>query len=182
MVKNITDRLNVVQSKLCVGFRTHIAASCDDYYSLAICNLIYGGGTESKLFQNVREKESMAYYIYSRVDKFKALMIVSCGIEQKNKDRVLNLIKQQLDDIRNKKISDDEFNSAVRYYIDSIKQVQDGQRTLSEFYLGQMLCGIDLSIDEIINKIKSVTVDSVAEAAKKIQLDTVYFLTSEGEG
>jgi len=52
-----------------------------------VYNSILGGGLHSKLFQNVREKAGLAYYAFSRLEKFKGLMVVSCGIEIKTKTR-----------------------------------------------------------------------------------------------
>lgn len=178
-VKTVTEAMNVMQGKLCLGFRTMTDLTSADYYALSICNMVFGGGTESKLFQNVREKESLAYYVYSRIDKFKGLMIVASGIEAKDKDRALELVLQQLEDIKQGSISDSEFESAVNSYIDAANQMNDGQRTLAEFFLGQMLYGAAVGLEEIIEKVKLVTREAIAEAAKKIQLDTVYFLMPE---
>ena len=176
-VKNINEKMNVLQGKLCMGFRTMTNALSDDYYDLTICNIIFGGGLESKLFKNVREKESLAYYAYSRLDKFKGLMIAAAGIDAENKYKTEKLILKQLEDIKNGDISDDEFNAAVNSYIDAVNKMQDGQRTLSEFYLGQMLFGMNDSLEDIKSKIKKVTKESVAKSAEKIKLDTVYFLS-----
>ena len=175
-MKNIIDRMNVLQSKICMGFRTMTKAGDEDYYSLAMANMILGGGTESKLFLKIRERESMAYYIHSRIDKFKGVMIISGGIEVQNKDKVIKLIMQELEEIKIGNISDDEFGAAINSYIDAVNQLQDGQRTLSDYYLGQYLCGVTYNVEKSIEKVKAVTKESVAKAAQKIQLDTVYTL------
>ena len=72
-IKNITEKMNVSQGKLCLGFRTNTSANEKEYYALMVYNGILGGGIHSKLFQNVREKASLAYYAFSRLDKFKGL-------------------------------------------------------------------------------------------------------------
>jgi len=80
-VRNIIERVSVNQGKLCLGFRTNTPPGSKDYYKLLVYNSILGGGLHSKLFQNVREKAGLAYYAFSRLEKFKGLMVVSCGIE-----------------------------------------------------------------------------------------------------
>jgi len=91
-VRNIIERVSVNQGKLCLGFRTNTPPGSKDYYKLLVYNSILGGGLHSKLFQNVREKAGLAYYAFSRLEKFKGLMVVSCGIEIKNKDKALEII------------------------------------------------------------------------------------------
>jgi predicted Zn-dependent peptidase len=86
--KYVTETMSVTQAKLCLGFRTNIAPDSNDFQALMVYNGILGGGIHSKLFQNVREKASLAYYSYSRLEKFKGLMVISSGIELKNKDKI----------------------------------------------------------------------------------------------
>ena len=64
-VKNITERMNVTQGKLCLGFRTNVSPDSEDYYKLMLYNSILGGGLHSKLFQN-EEKAGLVYYVFSR--------------------------------------------------------------------------------------------------------------------
>lgn len=61
-VKNVTDKMDVVQGKLCMGFSTDIKPTDSDYPALMVANSIFGGGAHSKLFNNVREKLSLCYY------------------------------------------------------------------------------------------------------------------------
>ena len=178
-IRTITEKMDVLQGKLCMGFRTMTGISSPDYYDLTICNMILGGGVKSKLFQNVREKESLAYYAYSRLDKFKGIMVISAGIEANNREKAEKLILEQIDSVKNGDISDSEFEAAVNSYIGAVNQMNDGQRTLADFFLGQSLCGVEDTLEDIKTKVKRVTRESVAKAAEKIKPDTFYFLAPE---
>lgn len=177
-VKEITEKMNVNQAKLSMGFRTGISPDEEDYYSLMVYNGILGGGMHSKLFQNVREKESLAYYIFSRLEKFKGLMVVSCGIDFNNKEKTVNIIKEQMDEIRRGNISDYEFNSTIKSIETGMKSLRDSQISMVDFYLSQTIAGTKDYIDAVIEKCNKVSKEDVIRIANKINLDTVYFLTA----
>lgn len=179
-VRETTEKLNVNQGKLSLGFRTNIGPSSPEYYNLIVYNGILGGGMHSKLFQNVREKASLAYYAFSRLEKFKGLMLVSCGIESENREKAIQIIREQIQDIREGKISEYEFESTIKTIETGIKSLKDSQLNIVDYYLSQTYTGIQDTFDSFIEKISKVTRENVVAAAKKVELDTVYFLTSVG--
>lgn len=180
-VKNISEKMSVNQGKLTLGFRTGIPSNHKDYYSLVVYNGILGGGIHSKLFQNVREKASLAYYAFSRIEKFKGLMVIGCGIEPKNREKTVEIILRQMDDIKKGKISDYEFEATMKTAETGIKALKDSQLQMVDFFLSQAIVGTDDDFDSITARIKGVTKREVTEVASKIKLDTVYFLEPEGK-
>ncbi|ABN52218.1 MAG TPA: insulinase family protein [Hungateiclostridium thermocellum] len=180
-VRNIIERVSVNQGKLCLGFRTNTPPGSKDYYKLLVYNSILGGGLHSKLFQNVREKAGLAYYAFSRLEKFKGLMVVSCGIEIKNKDKALEIIYKQLDEIKNGNISDYEYEASIKSIETGIKSLKDSQLQIVDFYLSQYIAETDDTPDDVIENVKKVTKKDVVDIAERIKLDTVYFLTSKEE-
>ncbi len=177
-VKNVTEKLNVNQGKLTMGFRTYTAPGSQEYYALMVYSMVLGGGMHSKLFQNVREKASLAYYAFSRLEKFKGLMVISSGIESENKDKAIEIINQQLEDITKGKISDYEYDSTLKSIETGIKSLKDSQLQMVDFYMSQDLTGQGDNFDTLVEKVKKVTKGDIVKAAKKIKLDTIYFLTS----
>lgn len=178
-VREVTEQMNVNQAKLSIGFRTNTRPNSGNYYKLMLYNSILGGGIHSKLFQNVREKNGMAYYVFSRLEKFKGLMVISGGIEINNKDKAYEVIMKQLEDMKNGNISDYEFESSVKSIETGIKSLKDSQLQVVDFNLSQTIAGTKDSPDDIIEKVKKVTRQDVMEIAKNIEMDTVYFLTSK---
>lgn len=178
-VRQVEEKMNVNQGKLCLGFRTQIPPGGEDYYKLLVYNGILGGGVHSKLFQNVREKASLAYYASSRLEKFKGLMVVSSGIEIKNKAKAQEIILQQLEEMRKGNISDYEFDSTLKTIETGVKSLQDSQPQIVDFYLSQAVAGTEDTFHTIIDKVCKVTRKDVVEIASKIRLDTVYFLTAK---
>lgn len=180
-VTDFTDKMNVSQGKLSLGFRTNISPKDPDYNQLVVFNAILGGGIHSKLFQNVRERASLAYYAFSRLEKFKGLMVISSGIEISNKEKAYKIILKQIEDIKASKISDYEYNSTIKTIETGIKSLKDSQLYMVDFYLSQLVTGTNDDFNSVIEKIKMVKKQDVVEIAKKVKLEVVYFLTSNGE-
>ncbi|MBR5156265.1 MAG: insulinase family protein [Clostridia bacterium] len=175
----IVEAFDVTQAKLCVGYSTGIMPTDADYPALMVYNGILGSGAHSKLFNNVREKLSLAYYAASRLDRYKGMMVVSSGIEIANKQKALDEINVQLEDIKNGKISDYEFDATMKSIINALRALGDDIGYLEDYYLGQALSGTSLSLEDHIKLIEKVTVDDVVRVAKHIKPEMVYFLTGK---
>jgi predicted Zn-dependent peptidase len=176
--KQVNETMNITQGKLCLGFRTNIEPDSRRLPALMVYNGVLGGGIHSKLFQNVREKASLAYYSYSRLEKFKGLMVVSSGIEFKNKGKALEIILKQLEEMKNGMISEQEIEAAMKSMETGLKSLGDSQMNIVDFYLSQTVAGTNDNFNDMIEKIKNVTREEIAAIAAGIELDTVYFLTA----
>ena len=175
-VKNIEDKMNVTQGKLVLGYRTNVDYSHIDYYKMMVCSSILGGGPHSKLFINVREKESLCYYVYSMIEKYKSVMIISSGIEIENFEKAKELISLELKKITMGEISDEEIKNSKNSLINSIKGISDSINGLSDFNYGQSISKSDETLDTIIEKIQKVSIEDVVSVSSNIKLDTIYFL------
>jgi len=127
----------------------------------------------------VREKASLAYYAFSRLEKNKGLMLISSGIEFNNKNKTLGIINQQLDDICQGKISDYEFDSTIKSLVNSFKEAADNPSMIISLYLDGIINGMQISTEEIIKNLYKVTKEDVINVAQKVNLDTVFFLNEK---
>lgn len=176
-VKYIIEDLGTNQGKLVMGYRTRVDYNdFETYYNLMVGNSIFGGGPHSKLFNNVREKESICYYASSSLEKTKGLMIVNSGIDADNYEKALELIKKELHDVLNGNFTDLELENAKKSIINSLKASYDSVSGESEFYCNQFISKTNLSIEEVISYIENTTKEKIIDSMKKIKLDTVYFL------
>ena len=173
----VEEAMDVTQGKLAMGFRTG-GLTCweEDYPALVLCNAIFGGTTLSKLFLNVREKLSLCYYASSVLEKMKGLVLVSSGIEFDKYQQARDKILAQLDNIRSGKIEDWELEGARRTVISGHLATLDDQARQEEFWLGQAAAGLDETAEELAARFEAVTREQVMEAARKLELDTIYFL------
>ena len=175
-VKTVEEVFDVAQGKLALGLRTPVGANHKLYYPLLVGNSILGAGAHSFLFNNVREKSSLAYYVSSRLDKFSKVMLISSGIEFKNYERAKKEILQQFDDVKEGKFTEEELDISKEFIINQYKSYLDSPYMLRSFYLGQLLVGKEENIHEAIENVKKVTAGEVVQAFSDIYLDTVYFL------
>lgn len=174
--KTIEESFDVAQGKLALGLRTFIGTDSELYYPLLVGNSVLGAGAHSKLFNNVREKSSLAYYVSSRLDKYSQVMLISSGIEFKNYERAKKEILQQLEDVKKGEFTSDELEISKDFIINQYRSYFDSPYMMRSFYIGQLISGKGDSIEEAIENVNKVTAEQVCEAMKKITLDTVYFL------
>ena len=175
---NVVNEIqDVTQGKLIIGL------DVDDKNKAAVSmyNTILGGGANSKLFQNVREKASLAYSAGSSYIRRKNVILIQTGIEIENYNKAVKIIEEQLQDMKNGKISDDEFNAAKQLIVSSIELIEESKEDMITFYFDQNLFEENLSVTEYKEMIKKVTKDDVIKVAQKVKEDTIYFLTKGAE-
>lgn len=179
--EDITEKFDVTQAKLCLGFATNTMPQDSDYPALMVYSGILGGGPHSKLFNNVREKLSLAYYVSSRLERYKGIMTIASGIEIQNKQKALDEINVQLDAMKKGDISEYEYTSTIKSITNSLKAFGDDIGYSEDYYLGQLVTGKTVTIDELIKNIEAVSIEDVIKVAQKIEPQMVYFLTAESE-
>ena len=172
----IEEEKDVSQGRLVLGYRCGTVLSDGDYYAMALFNEIFGGGSVSKLFMNVREKKSLCYYCYSSLHSATGTIYVGCGIDPSKKDDAIREIGVQLDAMKRGDFTDEEFETARRTLISGIRQINDSPASIEAFMFRRLLSGVSETPEEACERITSVTRKDVIEAAQKIVLDTVYFL------
>lgn len=167
----------VIQSKLNLAFQTGIYYHEGAYFPLQVFNGIFGGFPHSKLFMNVREKESMAYYAGSSLDTFRGLLTVQTGIEGKNKDRVLTLVEEQLEAIKAGQVTAEELRQTKEMLKNQYLLSLDNPSALVEAaYLKDYFPGTDLSDEAWLAKVDDVTLADVQGVAEKVYLQAIYFM------
>lgn len=171
----ITESLEVTQGKLILGLDVDIN---DDElkYDALVYNAILGGTASSKLFQNVREKASLAYTASSSYLRHKNNIFINCGIEIKNYEKALEIIREQLQDMKDGKFTEEDIENAKKNIISTIKNIKDEQDTEIVYFFGQELTDKKVSLDEYIEKIDKVSKEDVVKIANSVNINTIYFL------
>lgn len=173
---NVVNEIqDVTQGKLIIG----LDVDDKNKTEVSMYNTILGGGANSKLFQNVREKASLAYSAGSSYIRRKNVILIQTGIEIENYDKALKIVEEQLEDMKNGKISDGEFNSVKQLIVSSIELIEESKEDMITFYFDQNLFEEHLNVTEYKEMIKKVTKDDVIKVAQKVKEDTIYFLTND---
>ncbi|TFE03437.1 EF-P 5-aminopentanol modification-associated protein YfmF [Jeotgalibacillus sp. R-1-5s-1] len=179
--KEVVESQKIKQGKLNIGYRTNIVYGDDDYIPLTVMNGLFGGFPHSKLFLNVREKESLAYYAASRVESHKGLVVVMSGVEPAKVERAALIIEEQLQAIQNGEVSENELNQTKAVLKNQMLETLDASRGIVEVLYQGEVADAPVDIDRWFEKVDAVTADHVIAAAKKLKKDTTYILTSGEE-
>lgn len=180
-VREITEEQEIQQGKLHIGFRTGVTYGDEDYFALLMMNGLFGGFSHSKLFINVREKESLAYYAASQLENIKGLMIVMAGIQSDMVDKTKDIIFQQLESIRNGEISAEEMAQTRSVLKNRWLETLDSQRGRIELAYNNEFTSTPKPLDTWFTHLDAVTEADITRVANQIKLDTVYFLKGKVE-
>ncbi|MBZ6023062.1 insulinase family protein [Bacillus cereus] len=180
--KEVVEKQELKQSKLHIGYRTFVTYKDEDYFALQLFNGLFGGFSHSKLFVNVREKNSLAYYAASRFESHKGLLFVMSGIEAKNYEKAVEIIKEQMLAMQNGEFSEEEINQTKSVIQNQILEAIDTPRGFVEMLYHGIISDRTRPVEEWLTGIESVTKEEIVKVAKNIELDTIYFLQgTEGE-
>lgn len=174
----ITEKMDINQGKLILGLDI-LEETEKDKYTALVYNAILGGTPTSKMFQNVREKNSLAYTASSSFIRQKANIFIKCGIDIPNFEKAVKIIKQQIEDMKKGEFSDKNIEEAKNNIISTIRFIPEEQDTELMYYFSQELSGYKMQWEEYMEKIKQVSKEEIIELAKRVQINTVYFLKNE---
>ena len=151
--------------------------SRDNIAAITVMNDIFGMGTYSKLFMNVREKLSLAYYCWSKLIASKGLVLVEGGIDTDKEKKVSAEVLSQLSDLRNGKTDPEVLESSKR----SLKEryTFTNPESICYWYAAQLLEEEIITPENMIEAVEAVTMEQVCAAAKKLSIDTIYMLKAE---
>lgn len=174
--RTVTEKMRISQCKMTLGFRTEYALQEGNFPAMALFNEVFGGSPNSRLFMNVREKQSLCYYCSSFPDGLKGLLMVVSGIEQKNKQKTLDAVLEQLEDLKQGHIDPRELENARLSLRNGYREITDSPAAIASWYLGRISTGRYDAPEEAIAAMEQVTAEDVVTVANSIRLDTVYFL------
>lgn len=178
-IEEITEKTQTNQAVITIGMKVN-NLKYEDFYALNVYNSILGGTPSSKLFQNVREKESLAYTTKSRYYRFKGIFVIYAGIEEKNYEKAKQVILKQVEDMKNLNITDLEISTSKESLINDLLEWNDSKLAIAKLKYTNILEDTDLSIEDIISNIKKVTIQDIGSVANKIKVELVYLLGGEG--
>lgn len=178
--KLVEEAMDVMQGKLVLGLDV-IDVEEKEKYAASVYNIILGGSANSKLFQNVREKASLAYTAGSSYLRQKNNIIIRCGIEIENYEKAVEIIKEQLKEMQEGKFTDEDIENAKNIIISTVDGIPDSQDSEISYYFGQELATGFVSIEEYMDNIKKVKKEEVEAISQKVKINTIYFLKNDKE-
>lgn len=176
----VEESQQTTQSVLSYGLRINNPNS-NDFYKLSVYNALLGGTPSSKLFQNFREKESLAYTVRSRYYRFKDIIIIYSGIQKENYEKAKLVLENEINKIKDGEISDEEFEASKKSIISDLKEWNDSKIALSKMFISNLfsLKNDSLTLEQMVDKFEKVTKQDIIDIASKITIEKIYFLGGE---
>ena len=174
-LKTYIERDKINQSRLVIGYNILDLTATEAEYALQIYLYILGLGPNSKLFINVREKESLCYSISVTARYVNSLMMITAGIDANNFDKTVALISEQIEAMKKGEFQIKEIASAKLSIKTSYQDILENPYTIINSYESTAYLGYD-SIKTRINKIDAVTKEDIIQVANKIKINTVFLL------
>lgn len=175
--RQVFEKQDMKQGKLQVGYNTPITFFHPDFPKMQVMNGVLGGFAHSKLFMNVREKESMAYTINSVYSANYGILYVLAGIDAQLEEKAFKMIQEQLDAIKDGNVADLEVEQTVALLSNSIRSAFDSARGQIELYDQYKQLDEDFSADKLIAQWKAVSIEDIKQMASTIQLELIYLLS-----
>ena len=171
----VTESMEVTQGKLVLGLDINLENE-EQKYDALLYNSILGGTANSKMFQNVREKAHLAYVASSSYSRQKSNIFINCGIEIANYEKALEIVKKQIEDMKNGDFTEEDIQNAKKGIISTIDLIDDEQDTAVTYYFGQELSAHKIGADEYKEKVEKIQKEDIVKIANAVSINTIYFL------
>ena len=175
-VKEVQDDFQVVQSKLCIGYRADITPDSSMLNPFRMMVAILGGTPTSKLFMNVREKKSLCYYCGANLDRTKGVMLIDSGVRPDNVEAAKEAIFAEVEAMKRGQFTDEDMRFALLSLQNTFRSVEESPFSVESYYRAQKIFGIQETPEDQCEKLARVTREEIVAAANMLQLDTVYLL------
>ncbi|MGW9855608.1 putative Zn-dependent peptidase [Staphylococcus hominis] len=180
-VETIIEEDTVDQAKLNLGYRFPTHYGNEDYYALVVLNTMFGGDPSSVLFNEVREKQSLAYSIHSQLDGKNGYLFVLSGVAVDKYDIAKNTIIAEFEKFKVGDFSEEKLALAKKIIISQRQEIADRPKGIIEVMQNQLLLNQPQSDKEYMELINKVTKEDVVKMANQAYLDTIYVLTKGGQ-
>ena len=178
--KVVKEKLDIEQSRLVIGLKLKNLTEFERKYVMGMYSYILGGGPDSKLFKEVREKHSLCYGISSSYSGTFSVLKISAGINSENFDKTVKLIKKQMKDISLGKFDERDIKCAYMTYMSTFKEIMDSPGSILGTYSSMEYLKLD-PIEKRKEEIGKITKEMIIDVSKKIYLDTIYLLEGSND-
>ncbi|WP_436853719.1 EF-P 5-aminopentanol modification-associated protein YfmF [Staphylococcus caeli] len=180
MPLEVIEKDDVDQAKLNMGFRLPAQYGDVEYFAMVVFNVMFGGDPSSVLFNEVREKQSLAYSIHSQIDAKNGYMFVLSGVSADKYDTAKETIIAEFEKFQNGQFEEEKLALAKKVILSQRQESHDRPKSIIEILNNNILLDTPMSEDDYLSGIQQVTKEDVQQLAQQVTLDTIYILTKGG--
>lgn len=174
------ETMDMVQAKLCLLFTAGRCTGAQEIAASRLAMALYGGSVTSRLFLNVREKQSLCYYCSSSYTSVTGCMMVDSGVEPANARKAEAAILKELAQLCDGPITDEEMEDCRRGLLSSLESVEDSLSGLEGWYFAEIARGGPVSTPaQARAALEQVTKEQVRQVLRQFTLSVSYLLTPE---
>lgn len=180
--EHFREEMDLVQAKLCMLFTWNQCAKPEQLNAFRLAMSVFGGSTTSRLFLNVREKQSLCYYCASRFASPTAFMMVDSGVEPANAEKAEQAILKELENLVNGPITEEELENSRRGLLSGMTSVGDSLAGLENWYYNEILRGGVINTPEqAASQLMQVSAEDVRSILVGFQYSVGYLVTKKEE-
>jgi predicted Zn-dependent peptidase len=157
------------QVQLCIGVPCYPIAH-EQRHAGYILNTLLGGGMSSRLFQNIRERQGLAYSIYSDLNPYRdtGCMAVYAGTSRESAAKVVQSVVSEFRKLKNEAVTDEELRRSKDQLKGSLMlSLESSTARMSNLARQEMYFDRFYSLDELIEKIEAVTAQDLQSLANE---------------
>ncbi len=174
--RRLVERVVLQQSKLVGIWRLPPSDDPDLWLARRLFVSLLGGGPHSRLFREVREKQSLAYAVQAGLDRRSGLVTLRAGLDEQAAESVVAETLRQIDELSAGHFDDVELETARSQLLGSIDSVTDSVGGLCRYAADHWLLGVDRDPEALATAYRSLDRERVAASFEGLWLDTVYLL------
>lgn len=176
-----TEPMDTVQGKLCIMCASGKTADTRRFAVMRVASAILGGMATSRLFTNVREKQSLCYYCTSSYAGQSGVLTMDSGVDHANRERAAAAMLHELRRMQEELVEEEELRNALDALATGFTSVNDNLNASENLAFAERMRGSEQTVDELLKLIKSVTCEEVREAMAEFVPVLQYAIVGKGE-
>src|ERR1700686_1275485 len=165
----LRNKKSLEQVQICVGVPSY-PITHEKRHSSYILNTLLGGGMSSRLFQNIRERQGLAYAIYSDLNPYRdtGCMSIYAGTSRESASKVVECIVSEFRKLKTEMVTEDELRRSKDQLKGSLMlSLESSNARMSNLARQEMYFDHFYGLDELIAKIEAVTAEELKELANQ---------------
>jgi predicted Zn-dependent peptidase len=164
----LRNKKSLEQVHLCLGVPSYPLPH-SERFACYVLNTLLGGGMSSRLFQNIRERQGLAYAVFSELNPYRdtGCLSIYAGTSQESARKVVESIVNEFRDLKEKPVSDEELRRAKDHLKGSLMlSLESTASRMTNLARQQMYFGKFFTLDELVESIEATTAADVQRIAQ----------------
>ena len=164
----LRNKKSLEQAHLCLGVPSYPLPH-EDRFGCYVLNTLLGGGMSSRLFQNIRERQGLAYAVFSELSPYRdtGCLSIYAGTSVESARKVVDSILKEFRELKEQTVAADELRRAKDHLKGSLMlSLESTSSRMSNLARQEMYFGRFFTLDELVQSIEGVTAEDVRRIAR----------------